>query len=139
MAGPPALWSPSSHRSGQIPNGTWATSVVCEEAQFRGRQSEPGNVGGGVGEAGWTVDPDFTSCLTSLHSQIPAWAGHQPLASRKSKVVSLLGVRPRIRFHSAGDQASCSPPGLHTKPLLLESVSWPIRSTPHLSFGTGAN
>lgn len=39
----------SSHEWGQMPPGAWATSVACRAAQLRGRQSEPGNVGGWKG------------------------------------------------------------------------------------------
>lgn len=46
---------PSSHRWGQMLPGAWATSMVCEEAWLRGRQSEPGNVGGGMGRLGGLV------------------------------------------------------------------------------------
>ena len=64
-------WFPAPPLDGDGTAWAGATSVVCKEAQFRGRQSEPGNVGGGVGRLGGLVTQ------ISLPVPLPSIPRHQ--------------------------------------------------------------
>ena len=76
----------SSPRWGQILHGPWATPMVCEEAWFRGRQSKPGNVGGGVGRLGGLVTQiSFPVPLPSIpRHQLGLDTDHRPEGNRQS-------------------------------------------------------
>lgn len=101
----------SSPRRGQILHRAWATSVVCGEAGFRGRQSGPGNVGGGVGRLGGLVTQiSLPVPLPSIpRHQLGLDTGHRPAGNRQSS--------PRCE---AKTQVSLQPevgrPGAHLDP-----------------------
>ena len=51
------------------------TPLAYEKSQLRGRQSEPGNVGGGMKTAWWAGDPDFCSlsCFLPFPDTSQGW------------------------------------------------------------------
>lgn len=93
----------SSPRWGQTLHGAWATPVVCEEARFRGRQSKPGNVGGGVGRLGGLVTQiSLPVLLPSIpRHQLGLDTDHRPAGNRQSsprcEAMTLVLLQPGVR------------------------------------------